>query len=305
MRQECSFGARALVAVAAFATALSCRSTGTSVPVDAKAHDEPAPAWLDGPALYPLDAEQVIPFADAGGGVDGCVGVCNANTPSYPVVEASGGSGDITVYSTAPSSGGACNYGSTGVRYYAAANVNVAPGDGHGQWQGGRLCGQCAEVTALTSQGPRSAVVRIMDKCADTFCGMDLGGQAPLVIMADGFGRYDGRWQFVSCAGHPEVSDGPPTLYVVAGSSAWWSRVQVRNPTWAVDAIAWRSETGADGGEFPYAMDPENTFEVPAAVLGSASPSLRLTVTYRDGSIAGASLSPRQLAAAEASYPLP
>jgi hypothetical protein len=231
-----------------------------------------------------------------------CAGICNAVTPSYPAVDSSSGRGNVTMYDTEASSGGACNYGVTNVLYYAAMSVDEVPGDGKGQWQHGRICGQCVEVTALTSQGPKSVVVRIMDKCPDGFCGIDLGGLAPAAIMLDDPGRYDGAWRFVSCAGHPEVSDGPPTLFVVGGSNAWWARVQVRNPTGAVDSIAWQESTGATQGTFPYASDPENTYEVPAAVLQSSAASLSITVHYRDGSTARQALTPAQLAASGASY---
>ena len=241
-----------------------------------------------------------------GGGLqsDGCSVLCNAVTPSNPTVQPSGGQGNLTMYATGPSAGGACNYGATSVLAYAAVNVNVAPGDGQGQWQGGRICGQCVEVTAFTSQGSRSAVVRIMDKCADGACGIDLGGSAPAAIMADGFGRYAGAWGFVSCAGQPDVSDGAPSLFVSPGSNPWWSRVQVRNPPWPVASIVWQDPVGAVQGPFPYATDPENTFEVPAQVLQSNAASIAITVHYTDGTLAAAQISPTQLAAANTSYPI-
>jgi hypothetical protein len=240
--------------------------------------------------------------AGAGGG-SGCSGPCNAATPVYPTLQSNGGLGNVTMYSTAASNGGACNYGSTSVMYYAAINVNVQPGDGAGQWQGGRLCGQCAEVTVLTSQGPKSVVVRIMDKCPDGHCGIDLGGSAPGTVMLNGSGRYAGQWQFVSCSGHPEVSDGAPSLTVVSGSNPWWSRVRVRNPVSAVQAIAWKS--AAASGSFPFATDPENAFEVPVSqVLQSASPSFQITVSYAGGGTATVQLTPAQLAAGGSSYAL-
>ena len=233
-----------------------------------------------------------------------CPGICNAATPSYPQVQTDSGDGNVTMYDTAPSSGGACNYGTTNILYYAAMSVNVQPGDGKGQWQNGRTCGQCVEVTALTSQGPQSVIVRITDKCPDSYCGIDLGGLAPAAIMLDGFGRYDGTWRFVSCAGHPEVSDGPPSLFVFAGSNAFWSRVQVRNPPSAVDSIEWRDATGTVRGSFPYADDPENAYEVPAEVLQSGVAVLQITVHYTDDSSATVQLAPGQLAAPSTSYPL-
>ena len=232
-----------------------------------------------------------------------CTGTCNAATPTYPTVGAEIGQGNVTMYTIASSSGGACNYGTTSVLYFAAVNVNVAPGDGLGQWQGGRICGQCVEVTAVTSQGSQSVVVRIMDKCPDGYCGIDLGGAAPAAIMRDGFGRYDGTWRLVSCNGHPEVSDGPPSLSVSGGSNAYWSRVQIRNPPAAVESIAWDDPQGASGS-FPYASDPENTFEVPTSVLQSSATTIAITAHFSDGTTATLDLGPDQLATANASYGL-
>jgi hypothetical protein len=249
-------------------------------------------------------AEGGDPFDGGYPSPDACFALCNAVTPSNPLVQPGGGQGNITMYATTASAGGACNYGTTSVLFYAAVNVNVVLGDGQGQWQGGRICGQCVEVTASTSQGSKSVVVRIMDKCADGACGIDLGGSAPAAIMADGFGRYDGAWRFVSCTGHPEVSDGAPSLFVSGGSNAWWSRVQVRNPPWPVSSIAWQDPAGLAQGAFPYATDPENTFEVPAQVLQSSAGSITLAVHYTDGSAATVQLSPSQLAAANNAYPL-
>jgi hypothetical protein len=265
----------------------------------------------DGPASESGAASEAAPAidtlvepGDAAALAPGCTPACNAATPRDPTVVPGGGSGNVTMYTTEPSAGGACNYGTTGVRYFAAINVNVAPGDGQGQWQGGRICGQCALVTAFTSQGPRSVVVRIMDRCPDASCGIDLGGLAPAAIMVDGFGRYDGAWRFVSCAGHPEVSDGPASLVVSPGSNAWWSRLHVRNPPWPVAEIAWQDPSGTAAGTLAFAADPENTFAVPAEVLQSTAPALLVTVTYADGSAASARLAPGQLAAAGNAYPL-
>jgi len=236
---------------------------------------------------------------------DECTGQCNAATPVYPTLLSDGGLGNVTMYSTSASDGGACNYGTTDVMYYGAINVNVLPDDAQGQWQGGKICGQCAEVTALTSQGPRTVVVRIMDKCPDAYCGLDLGGDAPAAVMLDGSGRYTGKWRFVSCDGHPEVSDGPPTLDVLQGSNAWWSRVHVRNAPTATDAIGWQDADGTAHGFLPFAADPENAFEVPVDdVLQSGMASVLITVHYVDGTTAAVPLTPAQLATGLASYPL-
>ncbi len=184
-------------------------------------------------------------------------------------------------------------------------SVNVLPDDAQGQWHGGKICGQCAEVTALTSQGPRTVVVRITDKCPDAFCGIDLGGDAPAAVMLDGNGRYTGQWRFVSCDGHPEVSDGPPTLDVLPGSNAWWSRVHVRNAPAATDTIEWQDTDGTAHGSLPFATNPENAFEVPVdEVLRSGMASVLITVHYVDGSLATVTVTPAELATASAAYPL-
>jgi hypothetical protein len=268
-------------------------------PVDVRELGEP-----DAAALPDAGAEAVsedTSRADSSDTTPICSGICNAVTPSYPTVGPDAGQGNITMYTTEASGGGACNYGVTKVLYFVAVNVNVSPGDGQGHWQGGRVCGQCVEVTALTTQGPQSVVVRIMDKCPDGYCGMDLGGAAPAAVMRDGFGRYAGSWRFVSCVGHPEVSDGPTSLCVSSGANAYWSRVQVRNPPGAVESIAWRDSQGTTG-TFPYASDPENTFEVPPSVLQSTVASITVTARFTDGSTATVDLAPGQLAVENASY---
>jgi aryl-phospho-beta-D-glucosidase BglC (GH1 family) len=260
------------------------------------------------PVTVAMDENKTLIANFSGGDTglpDACDGQCNAATPVYPEILSDGGLGNVTMYSTAASNGGACNYGTTDIMSYAAMSVNVLPGDAQGQWQGGKICGQCAEVTALTSQGPRSVIVRITDKCPDASCGIDLGGSAPGQIMLDGSGRYTGKWRFVSCDGHPEVSDGAPTLEVFNGSNAWWSRVHVRNGRMATASITWQDAVDGAGGEFPFANDPENTFEVPVdTVLQSGMQSVLITVHYVDGTTATVTLSPGQLATAAASYPL-
>jgi uncharacterized repeat protein (TIGR02543 family) len=260
------------------------------------------------PVTVEMDENKTLTANFSGGDTglsDECDGQCNSATPVYPEILSDGGLGNVTMYSTAASNGGACNYGTTDIMSYAAMSVNVLPGDAQGQWQGGKICGQCAEVTALTSQGPKSVIVRITDKCPDAFCGIDLGGSAPGQIMLDGSGRYTGKWRFVSCDGHPEVSDGEPTLEVFNGSNAWWSRVHVRNGRMATASITWQDAAGGAGGEFPFAGDPENTFEVPVdTVLQSGMQSVLITVHYGDGTTATVTLSPGQLSTAAASYPL-
>jgi hypothetical protein len=305
-RELARLGEFALVFAVACALA-SCRGAdllpiaidaASEAPVDAQKIGEPEGGARQGGEAASADGAAA---SDASEAAPTCSGICNAVTPSYPTVGPSSGQGNITMYTTEASNGGACNYGATKVVYFVAVNVNVTPGDGQGHWQGGRVCGQCVEVTALTTKGPQSVVVRIMDKCPDGYCGMDLGGVAPAAVMLDGFGRYDGSWRFVSCTGHPEVSDGPTSLAVSSGTNAYWSRVQIRNPPGAVAAITWTASQGSSG-TFPYASDPENTFEVPQSVLQSTVPSLTVTARFNDGSTATVDLSPAQLALENATY---
>jgi len=227
--------------------------------------------------------------------------IANAATPSYPNILSSGATGDVTMYNTTPSSGGACNYGATNVEYYAAINVHSLPGDYKGEWRGGAICGQCVKITTYTSQGPKTAVVRIMDKCPDVYCGIDTGGVIPSLLMPDGFGRYNGEWAYVSCEGHPEVSDGEPVLQVLTGSNIWWSRVHVRNGSAAVTRITWQTDNTS--GELPFAQDPENTFEVPTDLLQSNISALRLTIQYSDNNVASITLKASDLGV-PGSYPL-
>ncbi|MGD9169545.1 MAG: cellulase family glycosylhydrolase [Candidatus Thiodiazotropha sp.] len=289
---DTSISVTATPATGATFTGWSGASTGTSNPV-----------------TLTMDGNKSLTANFSGGGddtlPDQCSGPCTSATPVYPTLLSDGGLGNVTMYSTSASSGGACNYGTTNVMYYAAINVNVTPGDGAGQWQAGKICGQCAEVTVVTSQGHKTVVARIMDKCPDGHCGIDLGGNAPAAVMIDGSGRYEGKWRFVSCDGHPEVSDGSPSLYVFAGSNPWWSRVHVRNGSTATDSITWQDTAGTASGSLPFASNPENAFEVPVnEVLQSGMSSVLITVHYVDGTSATVTLTPAELAAGSASYPL-
>jgi expansin (peptidoglycan-binding protein) len=229
--------------------------------------------------------------ADAGTGTDSDKGAdtesefdttaCDYRTPVYPEVLESGGTGNVTTYGSVtdpvPSQGGACNYGKTGVLGYAAINVNVSPGDGKGQWNGGRICGQCAEVWAETPTGLKSTVVRIMDKCPDEYCGIDLGGLPAQILMGTQAGRYDGGWQFISCERQQYVSDGPTALFVKEGSNQWWALVQVRNPPAPVLSIDWKSDKGY--GTFEYATEAENYYRVPKEILEDSG-KVMLTIKY-------------------------
>lgn len=191
-------------------------------------------------------------------------------TPSYPVVTDTGASGNVTTYgsvsSPSTSAGGACNCEVTGILYYAAINVNQKLNDNLGQWQNGKACGKCAKVRALTKDGYRSTIVRIMDKCADEYCGIDLGGAPARDLMGTQPGRYSGEWEWVSCAGVEGVSDGPAVLHVKTGSGSYWSRIQVRNGDGGVTGIRVRKAGTMQWEELAWDTTIENYFIVPTYI---------------------------------------
>ena len=167
-----------------------------------------------------------------------------------------------------------------------------------------KSAGQCAAVSVKTPDGWKETIVRVVDKCSAPQCGIALSGAAARDVMGDRPGRYEGRWRFVSCADHQEVSDGPPTLRVKEGSSTWWARLQIQNPTQAVTGIDWRSADGSRGeGSFAYATEAENFYSVPEALYSSGT--VRLTIHYRGDSTVEVELPSRELARAGAEITLP
>lgn len=238
-----------------------------------------------------------------------CIGQCDAAAPSVPVITETWSHGDVTTYggvgNSTPSSGGACNYGATGITHYAAIQVNQVPGDLRGQWNGGRACGQCFEVRARTPKGWKSTHVRIVDKCPDGFCGIDLGGAPATDLMGIQAGRYAGQWRPISCAGLAGVSDGPSALHVKEGSNRWWSLVQVRNPSGAVSGIRLRADRpGAPWTDLAWAAEAENFFKVPEAILQDSMP-YAVEVRFVSGSEIAATVAPGVLATPGADSPLP
>ncbi len=237
-----------------------------------------------------------------------CTGICDASTPSYPVLD-SISYGDVTTYGSvtnpAPSQGGACNYGQTQVYQFAAIQVNQLPGDMQGQWQGGHICGQCAEVSVRTATGWKSTVVRIMDKCPDEYCGIDLGGAPAQALMGNLPGRYAGKWSWVSCDGYPETSNGPPTLWVKDGSNAYWCLVQVRNPAERVVGIRLRpaDSTQASWTDLTWAVEAENFFTVPPAILQDTA-EYSLQVLLPEGPRYALLVKGSALAVEQTSFPL-
>ncbi|HXP89366.1 MAG TPA: expansin-like protein [Fibrobacteria bacterium] len=210
--------------------------------------------------------------------------VIDLTTPTIPLLSDTGGIGDVTTYggvgNANPSSGGACNYGITGIANYAAIQVSQAPGDLLGQWNGGRMCGQCARIRAWTSTGWHATVARIVDKCPDDRCGIDLGGSPATDIMGALPGRYSGDWTFVPCTSLSGVSDGPRTLWVKEGASAYWSLIQVRDPPSAVDSMRMRFP-GGTWSTLSWATEAENFFTVPVNLLQDTTATLQVEIHYR------------------------
>lgn len=211
---------------------------------------------------------------------DGDCEMCNSFTAKDPVLTARGGEGSITTYGSVTekeaSSGGACNYGKTDIHYYAAIHVNVSSGDDKGPWNGGLACGGCVRVKAKTPDGWKRVTVRIMDRCPDESCGVDLGGAPASDIMGIDVGRYYGEWEFVSCEGVEGVWDDSTSIWVKEGASAYWSVVQVRNPKDAVKSIS------MNGQELKIFSGAENFWEVPQEILQSGS-DVKIQVEYRSG----------------------
>lgn len=232
----------------------------------------------------------------------------NHITPGVPVYPQSGGIGDVTTYGSVSdpefSQGGACNYGSTGIKYYAAINVNQIPGDGAGQWNEGRCCGRCARVQVRTSDGDvRTTVVRIVDKCPDDHCGIDLGGAPAGEIMGEHPGRYSGEWEWVNCDDYDGVSDGPVSIYTKEGSNEWWSLIQVRNGAGGVSEIRIRKADTDSWISLEWATEAENFFTVPDEMLQDEG-EWELEVLWDTGSHGTLLLPGSNLALEDTSYQL-
>ncbi len=200
----------------------------------------------------------------------GCESVCNATTPSVPVVTETGEFGNVTTYGSVknpePSQGGACNYGNTQIYHFAAINVHLEPGDNKGPWNEGRICGACAKLWVATDTGFAYTKVRIVDKCPDPFCGIDLGGLPAQEVMGQNPGRYAGQWEWTSCD-DSSLYDGSPSLHVKEGSNQWWALIQVRNGLDAVDKLRIRRKGSLDWKQLSWATEAENFFSVPDSIL--------------------------------------
>lgn len=219
-------------------------------------------------------------------GDEGVCENCDSFTAADPTLTENGGYGSVTTYGSVTekeaSSGGACNYGKTNIHYYAAIHVNVSPGDNLGPWQGGSACGGCVHVKARTPEGWKEVTVRIMDRCPDANCGVDLGGAPASEIMGNRVGRYSGEWEFVSCEGVDGVWDDSTSVWVKEGASTFWSIIQVRNPKDAVKSMTLKGVQSNDAHVLEMVVGTENFWTVPPEVLQTDN-EYTLTVTYRSG----------------------
>jgi hypothetical protein len=229
-------------------------------------------------------------------------------TPTIPVYSDNGGTGDVTTYGSPAdpenSQGGACNYGATKIKYYAAINVSQLPGDKQGQWQDGQICGRCASVRVRTTSGEeRMTVVRIVDKCPDDNCGIDLGGAPAAVIMQTQPGRYAGEWEWVECDSADGVSDGPPSLHIKTGSNQWWSLVQTRNGPGSVMEMRVRKTGTTEWQILKWATEAENFFKLPEELLQDSG-EWDIEVKWSTGSSSTLTITGNKLSVEDAVYEL-
>lgn len=256
---------RSLVFLCVVAFLVACGDDSSSSVLPASSSSETAPA--------------------SSSGDDGKCTDCDSFTAADPELTENGGKGSVTTYGSITaketSLGGACNYGQTNIRYYAAIHVNVSPGDDKGPWDGGAACGGCVHVKARTPEGWKEVTVRITDRCPDANCGVDLGGAPAADIMGNRVGRYYGEWEFVSCEGVDGVWGDSTSLWVKEGASEFWSIIQVRNPKDMVKSITILGE-GGESRELEMVVGTENFWTVPQAVLQTDN-RYRVVVKYRTG----------------------
>lgn len=258
-------------------------ASSTSAPGDTLAFSA-SPESSDAPASSAAPVSSSAPAKDDGD--DGVCEDCDSFTAADPTLTENGGYGSVTTYGSVTekeaSVGGACNYGKTNIHYYAAIHVNVSPGDDLGPWQGGSACGGCVHVRARTPEGWKDVTVRIMDRCPDANCGVDLGGAPASEIMGNRVGRYSGEWEFVSCEGVDGVWDDSTSIWIKEGASKFWSIIQVRNPKDAVKSMTLRGVQSNDALKLEMVVGTENFWTVPPEVLQTDN-EYTLTVTYRSG----------------------
>ncbi|MBN2717787.1 MAG: hypothetical protein JXX14_18200 [Deltaproteobacteria bacterium] len=258
-------------------------------------------------------ASETVTATETDNGV--CTDMCNAITAADPIVDQNKTTGSVTTYGSPDdpeySVGGACNYGQTQLQNYAAIHVHISAADSDflGPWDNGHACGGCMKVRTQTAAGWLETTVRITDRCADQYCGIDLGGAPAADVMPLGPGRYQGEWEWVSCEGHTELFDGPTAIYVKDGANPYWSIIQVRNPLSQVTGMSIRKN--AESGYVPLAWAAEgdiyyaeNFYVVPPEILQDAATyTIRINYALSEPHIISCKGS--DLAIPEAIYPVP
>lgn len=274
----------------------SSESSLVSSSAEVESSSSEAPASSDTPesssgddsssSVLPASSSSESVPASSDDGDDGKCTDCDSFTAADPELTENGGKGSVTTYGSITaketSLGGACNYGQTNIKYYAAIHVNVSPGDDKGPWDGGAACGGCVHVKARTPEGWKEVTVRITDRCPDANCGVDLGGAPAADIMGNRVGRYYGEWEFVSCEGVNGVWGDSTSLWVKEGASEFWSIIQVRNPKDMVKGIAIYGIDTRDFYELEMVVGTENFWTVPKNVLQTDN-RYRVVVKYRTG----------------------
>jgi len=158
--------------------------------------------------------------------------------------------------------GGACSFDPSPNDMCVAA-MNAA------QYDNAAVCGAYVHVT-----GPRGEVsVRIVDLCPGCHAGdLDLSREAFSRIAYLSQGRVPVTWQVES----PALS-GPIAYHFMAGSSQWWTAVQIRNHR---NPIAWLAYRKPDGQWVNVPRRSYNYFVQTSPGMGPGPYTFRVTDSY-------------------------
>jgi expansin (peptidoglycan-binding protein) len=152
---------------------------------------------------------------------------------------------------------GACSFGPS------PNDLNVAAMD-QPEWNGSGVCGECVAIT-----GPNGSVtVRIVDLCPECEVGhLDLSEQAFAQIADVSAGKVPISWQVVAC----DVT-GNISYALKAGSSQYWTAIQVENSRLPVAKLEW-----LQAGTWTDVPRADYNFFVVASGVGPDSYQVRVT----------------------------
>jgi expansin (peptidoglycan-binding protein) len=158
--------------------------------------------------------------------------------------------------------GGACSFDPSPNDMMVAA-MNAA------QYDNSAVCGAYVRVT-----GPRGVVtVRIVDLCPGCHAGdLDLSREAFAQIANLSQGRVPITWQVLS----PELG-GPIAYHFMAGSSQWWTAVQIRNHRNPIASLEYQK---ADGQWVNVPRRSYNYFVQTSPGMGLGPYTFRVTDSY-------------------------